>query len=79
MSSRMVELATTIAQETARLEEHHSKQGLEPPSFEQHASTLSSLPAHMQASRMHVIQATTELKELLMDPFELIMNHFVCD
>jgi len=77
-SSRIAELAATIAHHTTRVDKFLSGNSLPQPSFDTHGPVDLDLPSEIEESRAAVLQATQELNDLLQGPRELIFNHQVC-
>lgn len=71
-SDRIAELASTVATEVQRLQGHYSSNDI--PNDD---SANTQFPPDLDVSRFKTIEAATELKELLMQPFELIMHQHV--
>lgn len=69
--SRMIALAATIQEETAKLDEYMRANGIESPDFSSSsASDFPQLPDEMRTSRMNIIFATKELSALAHGPRE---------
>jgi hypothetical protein len=75
--SRIQELARIIAFHTDVIDKFLFSNDLPRPSFDIDGLEMSSLPKDIQKSRDNVIDATTELKELLQGPKELLMSNSV--
>ena len=75
--SRIQELAEIIATNTTRIGLFLQSQGLPLPSFEINAPTALSLSDELEVARKSVLEATTELHELLLGPKELILSNIV--
>lgn len=70
-STNMTELADTISRETARLEKYLRDNGLPMPSFDVDAADdFPRLPDDMQRSRLEIIHATKQLRDLTIGPRE---------
>lgn len=71
--STMTELAATISRETAKLEKFMRDNNLPMPSFEVSAADdFPKLPEDIQQSRLAVIHATKELRDLTVGPRESV-------
>lgn len=67
----MTALAETISRETTKLESYLRDKGLPMPSFEVDAADdFPQLPEDMQRSRLEIIHATKQLRELTIGPRE---------
>lgn len=67
----MTALADTISKETAKLEKYLKEKGLPMPSFEVDAADdFPQLPEEMQKSRLEIIHATKQLRDLTVGPRE---------
>lgn len=73
--SRIQELATTIAANTEKIDHFLTTEKMPTPSFDIDGPQTLDLPSDLQKSRDLVIDATTELKELLQGPKELLMSN----
>jgi hypothetical protein len=71
-SSRIVELAAKISESVSQLQDILSSQGLPSPSFTENGP--ERLPANTSDLQDTVLDATTELHELLMEPVRLIFK-----
>jgi hypothetical protein len=71
-SPRIVELAATISASVSQLQELLSSQGVPSPSFTENSP--ERLPANTIHLQDAVLDATTELHELLMEPVRLIFK-----
>nr|POE49518.1 o-methyltransferase gsfb [Quercus suber] len=77
MSSRIVELSTTIAEKTKIIDEYFSKNGMETPSFDVSGPTRVHVPSSdgaVYAAHIAVLDATTELNQLLTGPSAMLMS-----
>ena len=74
--SRIAELACIIASKTAQIDGFLAMNDLPPP-FDNEAPLDLHLPQDLEAARNLVIDASTELKELLLGPKELLLSHVV--
>ncbi|KAF3763274.1 S-adenosyl-L-methionine-dependent methyltransferase [Cryphonectria parasitica EP155] len=72
-SSRISQLAATISESVARLQEVLSTRGLQSPSFDEYAQF--SLPQEAWDVQDAILDATAELHDLLLDPLVLIREH----
>lgn len=72
VSNRIAELASTIATDVQRLQEHFTSSEIDNDD-----SANTHLPPDLDVCRFKTVEAATELKELLMQPFELIMHQHV--
>lgn len=63
--SRIVQLAATIQEHTAKVDAHLASQGLPPLSFD---VDFPLLPPELEGSRIAVLQATDELTDLMHGP-----------
>lgn len=69
----MTELADTISRETAKLERYMRENGLPMPSFDVDAADdFPKLPEDIQRSRLEVIHATKQLRDLTVGPRESV-------
>ena len=75
--TRIQELARIISTNTDQIDQFLASQGQAPPSFDIDAPETLNLPSALQTSRDQVIEATTELKELLQGPKELLLSNSV--
>lgn len=67
----MTSLAETISKETAKLEKYMKENGLPMPSFDEDAEgDFPKLPEDMQKSRLEIIHATKQLRDLTVGPRE---------
>ncbi|KAJ2999003.1 hypothetical protein NUW58_g143 [Xylaria curta] len=71
-ATRIVQLASTISDAVAKLDEILQSQGLQTPSFNEDAPT--SLPEEALAMQSVVLDATSELHDLLLSPMALLLN-----
>lgn len=71
--TRIVQLAATISESVANIEDILSSQGVETPSFT--ADAPKSFPKEINSARDAVIDATAELHDLLLEPLILIFKH----
>lgn len=72
-STNMTQLADTISRETARLEKYLQDNGLPMPSFDVDAADdFPRLPDDMQRSRLEIIHATKQLRDLTIGPRESV-------
>jgi len=75
--TRIQELAGIISTNTDRLNQFWNSQGQRTPSFDIDGPEYPDLPTDLQLSRDQVIDATTELKELLQGPRDLLLSNSV--
>ncbi|KAI1179308.1 S-adenosyl-L-methionine-dependent methyltransferase [Nemania sp. FL0916] len=68
--SRLLQLAKTISTSVAKIEEALSAEGIPPPSFDE--DSTFRLPPTILGDRDAVLDATTELQDLLFEPLSLI-------
>lgn len=72
-SSKISKLAAIISTETGKVEKYFQENGLPLPSFEAETfNDFHTLPPPIAKSRSEVIQATQELKDLMMGPGESV-------
>lgn len=70
-ATSMTTLANTISKETAKLEKYMKENGLPMPSFDVDAADdFPKLPEDMQKSRLEIIHATKQLRDLTVGPRE---------
>jgi hypothetical protein len=74
--TRIQELATLISTNTEKINQHLISTNQPTPSFDAGSPDLD-LPHDVQALRELVIEASSELQELLMGPKELLMSNSV--
>lgn len=74
--SRIQELARLIATHTDQIDQLLASEDLPTPSFDINKAELK-LPSELQKSRDIVIEATTELKELLQGPKWTLLSNSV--
>jgi len=75
--TRIQELASIIYTKTNHLDQFLVSHGQRTPSFDIDGLDALDLPTDLQASRDQIIDATTELRELLQGPKELLLNNSV--
>lgn len=75
--SRITELATIISKNTDRIDQFLISQGLPFPSFDIDAPDKLSLPDELEAIRGVILDASTEIHELLLSPKELLLSNRV--
>ena len=75
--SRITKLAGVIAKKTAELDSFLLSRHLPFPSFDIDAPPDFRLPEELESTRNLVIDASTELKELLLGPKELLLSNVV--
>ncbi|KAL9112650.1 MAG: hypothetical protein Q9187_007749, partial [Circinaria calcarea] len=71
----MLELAANISENTAKIDQYLTAQGISHPSFEIDSPVSLDLPESLQASRDAVLDANTELSELLLGPREIVADY----
>ena len=74
-TSRITELATSIAENTELVDAYFESHGLPTPSLDAEAPRKLPIPedaATIEAARVSVIEATMELRALMMGPAELL-------
>lgn len=72
-TSGMVALSKKIAEETERLEKYMKANGLAMPAFDVDAADdFPKLPEEIQKSRLQIIHATKELRDLAVGPRECV-------
>ncbi|GAW24153.1 hypothetical protein ANO14919_137340 [Xylariales sp. No.14919] len=71
-ATRIVRLASTISDAVAKLDETLQSRGLPTPSFNEDAPT--SLPEEALAMQSVILDATSELHDLLLSPMALLLN-----
>ena len=76
-SSRILELASTISENTTKIDQYLTAKGIPHPSFEINSPASLELPESLQASREAVLDANTELSELLLGPREIVADYQV--
>ena len=74
-NSRILELASIIAENTAKVDEYLTANDLSKLSFEITAPVNLTLPKTLQAARDAVLDATIELNELLLGPKEVMVDY----
>ena len=72
--SRLTELSSVISTNTNRLQEYFVSAGLPMPSFDIGAPVDISLPPDVELLRERVLDASTELNELLLGPRETMVD-----
>lgn len=75
--SRIQELASLIANHTNQIHDFLASTGQSTPSFDIAGPLKLDLPSELQRSRDLVIEASTELKELLQGPKGLLLSNSV--
>ena len=76
-TSRITELASVILENTTKIDEYLSSNGLPMPSFEIDSPVSLLLPEALQAARDAILDANTELSELLLGPQEIVTEYQV--
>ncbi|MCJ1311798.1 hypothetical protein MMC25_005471 [Agyrium rufum] len=74
-SSRLVQLASIISENTNKVDEYLTTNKLPKPSFEIDSPVQLTLPKDIQSARDAVINANMELSELLMGPKEVVTEY----
>ena len=74
-NSRILELASIIAENTTKVDQYLTANDLPKPSFEITAPVNLTLPKTLQAARDAVLDATIELNELLLGPKEVMVDY----
>lgn len=69
---RIVELAATISESVAKLQEILTSQGLPSPSFDEDGLTL--YPDEASDARDAVLDASTELYDVMLEPLSLLFQ-----
>ena len=67
-SSRIVELASIIANRTNECDQWFASKGIPSPSFDQDLSFSVTVPEHIAQAREQVIEASAELQALMLGP-----------
>ncbi|KAM3418395.1 hypothetical protein BST61_g4388 [Cercospora zeina] len=74
MASRIAQLADTIQRNTSIFDEYLSTHGLQSPSFDPDGPLMEmELPSVIRIARLAVLDATQELRDLMMGPRETLM------
>lgn len=76
--TRIAELSSIIATNTARIDSYLISQGLPSPSFDANAAPGLFATNCLTAARQAVLEATYELHALMQGPVLLLMDHAVC-
>ncbi|EEA24943.1 O-methyltransferase, putative [Talaromyces marneffei ATCC 18224] len=80
--NRIVELATSISQNVAKIDSYLKSNGLSSPSFDIDSPFMNSFPEEIGSIRDAILEANLELSELLLGPKETFVeyqyNYFVC-
>lgn len=76
-SSRIVELSALIHENTRKVDEFINSSGLPSPSFDISQPPMLPLPPHIQILQKAVINATDELKTLMLGPIGSIVDNRV--
>lgn len=77
-NASIMELAARIGENTAKVSEYLAAHGLPEPSFAVDGPSRSMIPpeaADIEAARVVVIDATQQLRSLMLGPFEYITTH----
>lgn len=75
--NRIVELATSISQNVAKIDSYLKSNGLSGPSFDIDSPFINSFPEEIGAIRDAVLDANLELSELLLGPKETFVEYQV--
>lgn len=76
-NSKIVDLAASIAQNTALVADYFSKHGLPFPSFDIDGPTSSQIPPdapEIEAARVAIIESMQQLRFLMMGPFDYLAS-----
>ena len=76
-TSRIAELSSVISENTLKLDQYLRANGLPLPSFEVDSPVSLVLPETLQVARDAVLDANTELSELLLGPQEVVAEYQV--
>jgi len=78
--SKVVELVSRIMENATKFEEHYRSQGLPAPSFDADQPLKVQLPGDVAGVREAILEASTELQELIQGPVGIIQHAaaFVC-
>ena len=71
--SRIVQLAKTILESVTRIEDGLFAKGIASPTFDEDASF--KIPLELSVHHDAVLDATSELHDLLLEPLDLIHRH----
>jgi len=71
--SRIVQLTRTILESVTRIEDGLDAKGIASPTFDEDAT--SKIPPELSAHHDAVLDATSELHDLLLEPLDLIHRH----
>jgi hypothetical protein len=71
--SRIAELASTIQEQTSKVDAYLAANNLPSPSFDVSCPLRLSLPPEIQASRNAVLEASDELTALMLGPVESLI------
>ena len=77
VDSRIVELSSLIATNTASIHSYLALHNLSFPSFDTNAPLKLALPEDLENARSIVLDATLELRELMLGPREMFHNNGV--
>lgn len=72
MASKIAELSSVIARNTARVDEYIRSHNLSPPSFQVDGPVDLKLPEEVEEARVAAIDASQELNDLLRGPIALV-------
>lgn len=73
-AGKVVELASRIMENATKFEEHYRSQGLPAPSFDADQPLRIQLPGDIAAVREAILEASTELQELIQGPVGIIQH-----
>jgi hypothetical protein len=76
-SNRIVELSALIHENTIKVDEFMTANGLPTPSFDISQPPVLPLPHHIDALRKAVIDASDELKTLMLGPLPALIDNRV--
>jgi hypothetical protein len=72
--SKITELATVISRSITDIDDHLKAQCLDGPSFTNGAPPYIPLPPYLEETRAELLQATSELHDLIMGPLGYLIN-----
>lgn len=73
-----MELASAIAENTAKFDQYLFSHNLSTPSFEPNVLLRYDLPVDIARARQAVLEATDELSHLMMGPVDVLTSNAVC-
>ena len=76
-NSRLVELASIISHNTVKIDEYLTANNLPKPSFDITSPIQLTLSKELQIARDDIVNANTELSELLLGPKEVVADYAV--